>query len=259
MFHEDPIGLPPALPALAPAPAEGEAHPWRVRDVLAGGLLAVIGFFVVLGISVAVIVSGDYARTDPSVALLLTLTTLGLEVWLGAIVLGLARLRRLPLAALGLRRGPVRWSYIPMALFGAYGCVIAYAGAVALVERVTGLDLASIREGNQIPDDLPRTAAIWITLGLAVVVAAPLSEELFFRGLVFRGIAGRFGMVAGVVLSGIAFSLVHFNVSVVVPFTLIGMVFAWVYRASGSLWTTIAAHAIFNGVSFVATVYGVGS
>jgi membrane protease YdiL (CAAX protease family) len=30
------------------------------------------------------------------------------------------------------------------------------------------------------------------------------------------------------------------------------MLLAWVYHRSGSLWTTIAAHAIFNGIGFIA-------
>lgn len=254
MFHEDPIGLPPPPPD-APAPPPEEA-PWRLRDVIAGCVLAALGFIGLLGFTVAVIVSGSVQRSDPATALLLVGTTLALEAWIGGIVLGLARARGVSLRALWLV-APRRWSYVFTALFGAYACVILYGAAVLLAERVTGIDLSGIRQGNQIPDDLPRTPLIWMTLGLAVVVLAPLSEELFFRGLVYRGIADRFGSGVGMVTSGVAFALVHFNVSVVVPFTLIGIVFAWVYRASGSLWTTIAAHAIFNGVSFVATVYGV--
>ena len=253
MFHDEPLGQPPLLPP--PAAPEGE-RPWRLRDVAYGTGFASLGFLLVLGLSVVFILRGDYHRTDPTVAFLLTLGTLGMEAWLGAIVLGLARARGIPLRALRLGLSQ-QWSWVPVALFSAYGCVLAYAAAVYAAERVSGLDLSGFRAGNQIPEDLPRTVAIWVALGLAVVVVAPLSEELFFRGLVYRGIADRFGPGVGMVVSGVAFALVHFNVSVVVPFTLIGIVFAWVYRASGSLWTTIAAHAIFNGVSFVATVYGV--
>ena len=40
---------------------------------------------------------------------------------------------------------------------------------------------------------------------------------------------------------------------------LIGMVFAFAYYRSGSLWTPVIAHAIFNGVSFAVTIAGVNS
>ncbi|MGE3855378.1 MAG: lysostaphin resistance A-like protein [Dehalococcoidia bacterium] len=262
MFHEEPLGPPPPAPAPPPPLQEG-GRPWRLRDLAAGTLLAVIGFGVILAATIAAAVWGS-GRQDPLTAMIVVGGTLVLEVWLGAIVLLLARIRRVSLRTLGLRAAGARaldhqGSYVLLALFGAYACVLGYAGAVTLLQQATGVDLSGIMEGNQLPDDLPRTVGVWLVIGLATVVAAPLGEELFFRGFVYRGLADRFGAVAGIVGSGIAFSLVHFNVSVIVPFAAIGMVFAWVYRASGSLWTTIAAHAIFNGVSFVATLYGVGS
>lgn len=262
MFHEDPIGLPAPAP-IPDAPLAADVPPWRLRDVAAGGLLAVVGFVAILGATLAVALLGGAEEDRASTALWLVGATLVLEAWLGLIVVLLARFRGLPLRVLRLNRGALarpldqQASYTLLALVGAYACVAGYAGAVALLEQVTGADLSGIRQGNQLPDDLPRTIPLWTLLGIATVVAAPLGEELFFRGLVYRGVADRFGVFVGIVVSGIAFSLVHFNQSVVVPFALIGMLFAWVYRASGSLWTTIAAHAIFNGVSFIAAVYGV--
>jgi len=35
------------------------------------------------------------------------------------------------------------------------------------------------------------------------------------------------------------------------------MLFAWAYRRTGSLWTPIAAHAIFNGMSFILSASGI--
>ena len=74
-----------------------------------------------------------------------------------------------------------------------------------------------------------------------------------------RGVAGLAGPLVGIVVSGVAFSAVHANAGVVIPFACIGMIFAWAYRRSQSLWTTILAHAIFNGISFAAAVAGVAS
>ena len=260
MFHDEPSGL-PATPLTPVSLPEVEGPRWRLSDVLVGVLLLSLGFAATVALGVAVVVWGRGAREDAGVALLFTVATLLVEVWAGVIVLMLARRRGISLRDLGFRApaNQDHWLYVPLAVLGAYASIIAYGLTVMLIERVTGADLAGFRQGNPIPDDLPRTPIIWAVLGLAVVVAAPLGEELFFRALVYRGIAGRFGAVAGIVVSGLAFTAVHFNLSVVVPFALIGMIFAWVYRASGSLWVTISAHAIVNGVSFAATVYGVGS
>ena len=59
------------------------------------------------------------------------------------------------------------------------------------------------------------------------------------------------------VASGLAFGAFHVSLSVLLPFTVIGMLFAWAFKASGSLWVTILAHFIFNSVALILTVIGV--
>lgn len=229
---------------------------WRPSDLVAGIVLLLLGFGAAVLIGVALATRGLTERGDPTTAFLFSVITLLVEGWSGVLVLLLARRRGVALRDLGFR-APTQWAFVPLALLGAYGAVLAYGLVILAIERAAGVDLSSITQGNAIPADLPRTPLIWGTLALAVVVVGPAGEELFFRALIYRGLARLTGPVPAIVASGIAFALVHANASVIVPFALVGMVFAWVYRASGSLWTTIVAHAIFNAVSFVLTLYGV--
>lgn len=214
---------------------------------------------VVLAVTGVVAVIGD-PEIDSNAALGIALVTLGFEIWLGAIVLILATRRDLTMPQLGFRWLSSRagW-WIPATVVGAYAIIIGYGVLIVLIESITGADLGRLVEGNPLPNTEANTALVWTVLGLSVVLAAPFGEELFFRALLFRAIAGRWGIATGVILSGALFALVHFEVSVVLPFWGIGMWFAWAYYKSGSLWTTIAAHAIFNGVSFAVTVSGVAS
>ncbi|MFA7248928.1 MAG: CPBP family intramembrane glutamic endopeptidase [Dehalococcoidia bacterium] len=255
MFHEESVSLPEVQAALPPSEP---VKVWRPSDLIAGVVLLLLGFVVAVGVSAVIVAWGHMARTDPAVALIFTVATLVAEVWAGVIVVALAVRRGVTPGDLGFRL-PRTWSLVPVAVVGAYGSLIAYTAMILAIEGATGADLSYFRQGNQIPADLPRTMLIWGLLGLTVVLAAPLSEELFFRGLIYRGLAGIGGPTLGIVASGLAFSAVHGNLSVILPFALIGMIFAWAYRASGSLWTTIAAHAIFNGVNFVFSLYGVTS
>lgn len=254
MFHDDPLGI-PAAPAVEPPPAV-EACLWRVGDVLLGPLLLGVGVIAGMALGVVLSRSGPIDRSDPAMALVFTTETLLVEAWVGVVVLLLAARRGVTLRDLGLRTPPA-WGWVILAVVSAYGALAAYYLALFLVESLTGWDLAGLREGNGIPAGIARTPLILTVLGLALVVAAPVGEELFFRGLFYRGLAGLTRPWIGLVVSGVAFSLVHVNLSVALPFAVIGMVFAAVYRASGSLWTSIAAHAIVNGMGFVAYVYGV--
>jgi membrane protease YdiL (CAAX protease family) len=92
---------------------------------------------------------------------------------------------------------------------------------------------------------------------LFAVVAAPAYEELLFRRVLF----GRFWAAGlpglGIVLSSLAFALVHEPpglsgngpgaiVLLWLTYAAIGASFAWVYRRTGTLWAPIAAHGVNN-------------
>lgn len=232
--------------------------PWSGRDLGLGLGLLLLGYAVVVVIITIVAVNVGDPEEDSAAALAAAVATLGFSVWLGAIVLILATRKDLTLEQVGFR--PLRGSAMlwPIATWaGGLLIVLVYGMIVLAVQEATGNDLSRLTEGNPLPDTEAMTDTVWMVLGLSVVVAAPLGEELFFRGLIFRAVQARWGLIAGMVISGLMFALVHFEISVVLPFWGIGMLFAFAYHRTGSLWTPVIAHAIFNGVSFIATISGV--
>ncbi len=48
-------------------------------------------------------------------------------------------------------------------------------------------------------------------------------------------------------ISAAIFAGLHWQVGLLIPFTIGGVIFAWVYLSSGSLWTVVIFHAVFNG------------
>ncbi|MQC47692.1 MAG: CPBP family intramembrane metalloprotease [Chloroflexi bacterium] len=216
-----------------------------------------LGYLLAVGLIIAAVAGADPSR-DPSAALGAAVAMGVFELWLAVSVLGIAHRRKITLIDLGFEV-PIRWAHVATGVLGAWALVLAYGTFIALLAKVTGWDLGWLGEGNALPDSDARTTEVWIALGIGIVVLAPFCEELFFRGFLFRAFETLRSAGPAMVLSGLAFALVHFNVSVVVPFFTIGVLFAWIYRKSGSIWTPIAAHAIFNGLSFAVTVAGVGS
>ena len=93
-----------------------------------------------------------------------------------------------------------------------------------------------------------------LALGATVVLVAPVAEELYFRAFLFRAARPRLGVLAAALLSGALFAVFHANLAVLLPFTLVGALFAWGFEASGSLWTSIVAHFLVNGLGFLATL-----
>jgi hypothetical protein len=90
----------------------------------------------------------------------------------------------------------------------------------------------------------------------------PLAEEIFFRGFIFAGLIRYVGSFLAMAASGAIFALFHVTsgdtIGLILPFSLVGMMFAWLYYRTGSIWASIGAHMLFNAYSFVLLASGVG-
>ena len=96
----------------------------------------------------------------------------------------------------------------------------------------------------------------------SVVLAAPLTEELLFRGALFSAIASsRLGRVGAVLITAALWALAHATSA---PWLFVGMLFVMgiclgvLLLRFGSLWVTIACHASWNAMSSLA-LFGAGT
>jgi hypothetical protein len=105
----------------------------------------------------------------------------------------------------------------------------------AIVERFSGARLFE----RQSPIEL-------VIIVLGVSLAAPVCEEVLYRGLVQAGLATRVGWPRAVVVTGLVFSVMHFDpVGLLARFEL-GVLFGLLAWRGGSLWPAIGAHAANN-------------
>jgi membrane protease YdiL (CAAX protease family) len=51
------------------------------------------------------------------------------------------------------------------------------------------------------------------------------------------------------------FGVIHFNLSSLVPLTVLALILIWLYEYTGNLLAPIAAHCVFNGANFVALFF----
>ena len=133
----------------------------------------------------------------------------------------------------------------------AYFWTIPAALAVVYLVSI-GHDMLIHPKQQELISEFPHSAAGTVLFVLLAVVIAPLFEEVFFRGFLFRGFASSWGWVAGAVVSSAVFGIAHAQVDVFVPLFVLGLMLCWVYHWTGSLWTSISLHALFNGVSVLA-------
>lgn len=156
------------------------------------------------------------------------------------------------LAALGWRtRGALPW-----ALFTYVGMLPLLLAAFALGQAVLNLFPNAITPDNP-AGAMAAAARGWEVLALfaLTVLVAPAAEELVMRGLLFRGLARRYGDVVGAVASSLIFAGLHPQLPAgFPPIFVIGLGLCWVYRSSGTLTAAILVHAINNGVVLAAAL-----
>ena len=89
-----------------------------------------------------------------------------------------------------------------------------------------------------------------LSLGLAVVIAAPVGEELLFRGFLYRVLRQRFGIRMALGATALLFAILHMAPQSLLPYTVLGLAFGLVYEWTGSLWASIVLHGLWNFIVF---------
>ena len=89
-------------------------------------------------------------------------------------------------------------------------------------------------------------------------VLAPIAEELFFRGYVFRTYLRTRGPLVAYGLSSLLFATLHLNLPALLPILMLAVVFCWAYQRTGSIVPSMVAHALNNSVAFV-ILYFIGA
>ena len=240
-----PLGTAPTLAAAPGDPFYLPAADWRWGGALIGLVLgsapeALLYFAALLaGVSTA-----SSSKVTAGSAAALAVGSLVLYGWeaLAAWLFSLRTAGR-KLALWGFRRPTKAYFWtIPVALVAVY--------AVSIVH-----DMVIHPRQQDIISDFPHSP---LGLGLFILVAvvmAPLFEEVVFRGFLFRGFANSWGWQWGAVASAALFGLAHLQLDVFIPLASLGFGLAWVYKRTGSLWTCITMHALFNLIAVVAWAF----
>jgi membrane protease YdiL (CAAX protease family) len=218
---------------------------WRIAWPIA---MVAIGLAVLL---VSALVLDRIGASTDTVTAVATFTGSG-AILLGAVLLVRAlpaAQRRVTLATKGRT-----WPAVGLGLAVGLGCVVLSATVIATGSRV---DPNARRALEDL--DISVGSAWWqvVLLTCALVVFAPIGEELLFRGLALRGLVRLMPFMWAAPLSGVLFTAAHLDAYLVWPralaLALVGWVLAWLYRQRGMA-AAIAAHGTVNTVAAVALI-----
>jgi uncharacterized protein len=141
-------------------------------------------------------------------------------------------------------------------------------GVVAMVVLVMGWDLLSRAAGRdaapgfmmEVLQSAQADGALWL-LVIAFCVAAPITEEFFARGFLYRGWSESFlGPAGAILLSSVAWTALHLQYDWFFfgEVFSIGLLLGYIRYRSGSIWLTVILHGLNNLAATLQTIWLAG-
>lgn len=190
---------------------------------------------------------------------------LAAAVYIMTTILVLAPLfiRRTPwrelIAKLGLAKPPqltmVTWAYVLWAIYFVCSLMVIF---ILSTVQLPGLDL---QQEQEIGFQNLQHGYEFVAAFLALVVLAPLFEEIIFRGYLYGRLRQRSGIVFSMIATSLMFGLVHFQLNVAIDVFVLSLFLCFAREKFDSIWPGVFIHALKNGIAytllFILPLYGV--
>ncbi|HXR29658.1 MAG TPA: type II CAAX endopeptidase family protein [Solirubrobacterales bacterium] len=225
---------------------KGEGQPTPFPYSSWGPMTGVLGVLLALAtgavLSVPAVIAdspGDGDLSDTATAFVQLGTALGFLLAPFAIAAGRGASVRQAAEELGLRRfqlSAVKWMFA--AVGGYLGLTILYVAIAGAPEQ----------------EDIAEAFGTLPVQILLIAIAAPISEEVCFRGFLFGGLRRRLPRVAAALVAALVFGALHATtgISAVPPLIAFGFVLCLLYEKTGSIVPGIILHVLNNSVAMAA-------
>lgn len=160
----------------------------------------------------------------------------------------------------GLTRA-IQWKdfYIPLILFPLY---FAASTAVILTigELFPSLNLQETQDVGFNSENLT-TVFEYVLAFVALVIMAPVAEELLFRGYLFGKTRPLVGAVAAALITSVLFGVVHGQLNVGLDTFILSLFLCWLRVKTDAVWACMILHGLKNLIAysllFIAPLLGI--
>jgi uncharacterized protein len=227
----------------------GEFPSFRWGAAEAWMAIALTGFFLLTA-------AASFGREPAKIDLRALESSLALYFGIVVFVIGFLVMRNVPLAvAFGLN--PARWPR----LLGLSALALALAFPAIYAAQWTAYTLLGPETAPQPIVSFLMENPGWrerLPVFVIALVAAPLTEELVFRGCLYGVVRQRLGRLAAILGTSVVFALIHAHAATIPALFVLAVALALLYEATGSLWAPVLAHSAFNALNVLGSLYWPG-
>jgi len=224
---------------------------WNLLDALLIGAVSIviifIGFFVIGSVTEFIQWQPEAKDTTPYPLVIAIIALEGFGILAGIYLLGIAR-KKISLKDLGAVKPSLSW--LKKAALAAILMIPVMGFIAAIIQMLLGLPPNNPQLEFIVPADFS-----YITAVVMLVVAGffvPLAEELYFRGVLYSALRNHFGIGIGAIVSSLIFGALHGDISIAGATFVMGLVLAYFYEKSRSIWPSVLIHALNNSLKLAA-------
>jgi membrane protease YdiL (CAAX protease family) len=244
--------------------SDSSTIPWGAWATVGWGFLIMIAFFVFQGIVYASFAAFEAVK-NPSISFDAMVKSIGINGFVISVTSCITSPLCIGLIVLfvWLRQGPSVKRYLglnaiaPRSMFMWLGIVTLFALTSDVITRLLGRPVVP-----EFMVHVYETASVAPLLWIALIVAAPLFEEVFFRGFLFEGFQhSKLGPIGTILLTSLGWTVLHLQYGAYELGTIfvLGIFFGVARLQTRSIYPPLAMHAIFNFFAMVQLVTSFGS
>jgi membrane protease YdiL (CAAX protease family) len=235
------------FPMPSPLPPSGRVPVWFYHPLDLLGAAFILLVFCGAMLFPAKQPDVDLASLEADVMLL----NIGFQFVMAAIILCLVFWRVNIVTWLGLRWRDWHWALLiaPATVFLMW-MLFVMLHLSGYIKWMDSMGVETVQETVQ----LLRESNDPLILGLmtfAAVIAAPLCEEIVFRGYLYPVMKRFAGPWTAGIGSAFIFAAAHGNLTALLPLFILGGLLVLLYEKTGSIWAPISVHFCFNGATVV--------
>jgi len=139
------------------------------------------------------------------------------------------------------------------------GLLVAWAALPIVLGTLIAVQSLTSRAPQPFVEDLATRKHGWGWIVVLALAVAPVMEEITLRGLLYPALRRWWGPRAALVVTSVAFGLMHIDPpSVWAPLAILGAFFCWTVERTGSIVPAIVGHIAFNGLSVLQLLFAGG-
>jgi membrane protease YdiL (CAAX protease family) len=228
----------------------GQDVPWKPRDIW---LSVLVGLALSVGLMTALFTATALTGANPPTTILFAVLTILIYTgFLAGAYLMLVLRRGVSFSDIGFVRVPRRTLAlmlpITIGLQVVLGIIVVATSPLLGEPPTAGEQL--VMEGSP---SLSFAEVLLLLVDAALI--APFVEELFFRGLIYRYLRGRWNIIGAVLSSSILFAATHLIVPLMPVLFVLGVVLARIADRYRSLYPAVVVHGLNNGLAVLLVAF----